>query len=144
MPVEERPFSEAPDNSERTALREAFPRQGRVRIVDVIAAAGVTSIDMAAIGFAGRHVRLTVRGAFPVAYYFEARSSATPPVQTTPDSTLRATFNAAGLQTASPVAQAPTLETDEGARRFVSAKFPMLQMNGVGGGSQIELEDATI
>ncbi len=115
-----------------------------MRVVDVPAAAAVLSIDMAAIGLAGRHIRLTVRGAFPVAYFFQARSSATPPVQTTPDSTTRATFNALGVQTASPADQATQLETGDSVRRFCSAKFPMLQINGVGGVATIELEDATI
>jgi hypothetical protein len=144
MPItDQKTIGEAPDNVERTALRDAFPRQGRVRIVDVVVAAGVMSIDMAAIGLAGRHVRLTVR-AGTLAYFFEARSSATPPVQTTPNSTLRATFDVLGKETANPAGQASTLLVNETTRRFVSAKFPMLQMNGVGAGAQIELEDATI
>ncbi len=144
MPVDERPYSEAPDNAERTANRDAFPRAGRVRVVDVVAAAAVTSIDMAAIGLAARHIRLTVRGANPVAYFFQARSSATPPVQTTPDSTARATYDALGKETASPGDQATQLESGDSVRRFCSGKFPMLQINGVGGVATIELEDATI
>lgn len=146
MPVtNQKTIGEAPDNSERTALRDAFPRQGRVRIVDVPVAPPVTSIDMAAIGLAGRHVRIRVAAANPLAYFFEARSEATPPVQTTPDSTARATFDAAGNQTTSPATQASQLASLAVARRFVSAKFPMLQMNGIGvGGTTVEIEDATI
>lgn len=147
MPVVQPLYSEAPDNPERTALRDAFPQQGRVRIVDVAAAAGVTSIDMRAIGLTGRHVRITVSGGFPLAYLFEAPIAPTPPAtsnQTTPDSTARATFGVLGNQTASPAAQASVLAVNASVRRFVSAKFPMLQMNGVGGGTTVEIEDATI
>ena len=148
MPVDERPYSEAPDNAERTANRDAFSRAGRVRVVDPPAAPAVMSIDMAAIGLAGRHVRITVTGANPLAFFFEQRIDPTPPAtsnQTIPDSTARATFGVLGDQTASPGDQASTLVTGASARRFVSAKFPMLQMNGVGvGGTTIEIEDATI
>lgn len=145
MPVpQRRNYSEAPDNAERSANRDAFARQGAVMRVDVAMAAGVTSIDMRDVGLAGRHVRITNLGAAPLAFFFEAKSEATPPVQTTPDPALRATFGADGLRTANPAAQCVELPVNGTARRYVSAKFPMLQMNGTGGATTVELEDATI
>lgn len=112
-------------------------------MVAVPAATGVLVIDMAAIGLAGRHVRLRVTGN-PMAYYFAPRSEATPPAYTTPDSTQRATFGADGRQTASPATQATQIPAGGEARRFVSGKFPMLLANGVGGAAVLEIEDATI
>lgn len=144
MPVEERQFNEAPDNAERSALRDSFARQGAIRVVDVAAAVAVTVVNMRAIGLSGRHVRVTNIGANPLAYFFEAKSAATPPVQTIPNSAVRATYDAAGNQTANPPTQATLLAVGASARRWVSGKFPMLQMNGVGGVTTVELEDATI
>lgn len=145
MPVTDNPtISTAPDNAERSAHREAFPRRGAVMVVAVPAAGAVLTIDMAAIGLAGRHVRLRVQATSPIAYFFEARSEATPPVQTIPDSTALATFNAAGVRLTNPATQATVIPVLGEARRFCSAKFPILRVNGVGGVSVLEIEDATI
>ncbi|HHH29042.1 MAG TPA: hypothetical protein ENK57_11960 [Polyangiaceae bacterium] len=144
MPTPEKSYNQAPDNAERSSLRDAFGRRGAIQRVDIAAAAGVTSIDMRAIGLAGRHVRITNAGAVPVAFFLEAKSTATPPVQTTPDPAARATFDAAGMRTANPQTQCIELPAGASARRFVSAKFPMLQANGTGGAGLLELEDATI
>ena len=113
-------------------------------VVAVPAAATTLTVDMSKIGLTGRHVRLRVQSGAPVAYFFEARSTDTPPVQTVPDSTSRSTFDAAGTRLTNPVAQATQIPALGDARRFCSAKFPILRCNGVGGVSVLEIEDATI
>ena len=143
MPVEQPPQNLAPDNAERSANRDAFAVRGRVRRVTVPAAPGQLVIDMAAIGMAGRHVRMRVTGN-PGAYFFVPRSNDPTPTYPTPDSTALATFNGGGVQTANPPDQATALAAGDVARRYVSPKTPILVMNGVGGAAQLELEDATI
>lgn len=143
MPVEQPPQNFAPDNPDRSAHKDTHPRQGAVRVVDVPAAPAVLTIDMAAIGLAGRHVRVRVTGN-PCAFFMVGRSSDAVPTYPIPDSTQRATFSATGAQTANPATQATQLPAGGEARRYVSPRFPILRMNGVGGVAVLELEDATI
>lgn len=145
MPVSPRvDFATQPDYADRTFPKNAHARQGRVFVVDVPIEPGVVSVDMGALGLTGQHVTLTVIGAAPLAYFLESRSTTEPPVQTTPDSSARSTFAASGLATATPTNQAEQLAATGRLREYVSPKFPMLQMNGVGGATTVVISDTSL